>query len=64
MDQHEKKVRALKVGDIVCWRNDGDNEVIEEIIFDDIENDMRAANGGRVTINKCHWNIEDVTIVK
>lgn len=63
MTEHEKKVRKLKRGDVVCWCNDGEHEVINTIIFDNIEGDIRASQGNRVTINGLHWYITDVTIV-
>lgn len=59
MNEHEKKVRKLKKGDIIRWSNDEKNVVIDTIIFDNTKEDIRAFQGNRVTINGLHWYITE-----
>lgn len=61
---HEKEVRNLKKGDVVRSVWDDKETIIEEIIFDNIDGDIKAHKGDRVTINGLHWSIGDITIVK
>jgi len=60
----DNKVRSLKKGDIVSHLGSEEQEVIEEIIFDNIKGDLRAYDGDRVTINGLHWYISDLVIIK
>ena len=64
MNKHERKIRKLKVGNIITNRYENDHIKINSIKFDDIENDFRAFDGQkRVTINGLFWDINSISII-
>lgn len=64
MTDHEKQVRRLRLGNVIYFRQSLSNPiVVHEIIFDNYKGDIKAIDGGRVTINGEHWYMEDVTII-
>lgn len=65
MDEHNKKVRELKKGDIIRYIGSKENIVIEEIYFlTDDDFDIRYTDGNRVIINGLYWYTHDVVIFK
>lgn len=63
MNKHEEEVRKLRYGNIICYRQEFDKPImVRDIVFDNYKGDIKAIDGGRVTINGEHWYIDDVTV--